>query len=68
MTEAAPSRRVAVLGPRFLALLRPVLPILLALLIGGIILAALGRDPFAFYGNVIRRTVLSPSGLQECWC
>jgi general nucleoside transport system permease protein len=50
---------------RIHALLRPVLPILLALVIGGVILAALGRDPFQFYGSVIRRTIVNPTGLQE---
>ncbi len=65
MTEAVSRKPVVVAGARVLALLRPVLPIILALIIGGAILAALGRDPFQFYGNVIRRTMLSPSGLQE---
>jgi general nucleoside transport system permease protein len=65
MTETASSKLVNVLGARLLALQRPVLPIVLALIIGGIVLAALGRDPLQFYGNVLRRTIFSPSGLQE---
>jgi simple sugar transport system permease protein len=65
MTGAASAPPVQRISARILALLRPVLPIALALVVGGTILAALGRDPFEFYGNVIRRTVTSPSGLQE---
>jgi simple sugar transport system permease protein len=65
MTGAASAPPVQRIGARIHALLRPVLPIALTLVVGGTILAALGRDPFEFYGNVIRRTVTSPSGLQE---
>lgn len=48
-----------------LAWARPVLPIVLALAIGGAILALLDRDPFTFYWNVLRRAVVNPTGLQE---
>jgi simple sugar transport system permease protein len=44
---------------------RAVLPLVLALVIGGVILAALGRDPLRFYANVLNRSVLNWSGLQE---
>lgn len=47
------------------AIWRPALPIVVALLLGAAILAALGRDPLAFYAQVVRRAVLSPGGLQE---
>jgi ABC-type uncharacterized transport system permease subunit len=65
MSETTSRKPLAGLDARLLTLLRPILPIALALIIGGIVLAALGRDPFQFYGNVMRRTILSPSGLQE---
>ena len=44
---------------------RPALPIVIALTLGAGILAALGRDPIAFYAQVVRRAILSPGGLQE---
>ncbi len=67
MTETAitPSAPGAALGPeavrraRRLAgltdlLARSIGPVLLALVAGGILLAAMGRDPFTFYANVYR--------------
>ena len=45
--------------------LRALAPIILALLLGGVILAALGRDPILFYTRVLNRTVFNASGLQE---
>jgi ABC-type uncharacterized transport system permease subunit len=60
------SAEIPASSPRpFRAVLRAILPILLALLIGAVILAALGRDPVQFYGNVVRRTLFSWSGVQE---
>jgi simple sugar transport system permease protein len=47
------------------AWLRPLLPVVLALLLGGAILAALGRDPLEFYTRVVNRAVLNPTGWQE---
>jgi len=47
------------------ASLRALAPIILALLLGGVILAALGRDPILFYTRVLNRTVFNASGLQE---
>lgn len=41
------------------------LPILLALIMGGLVLALLGRDPLTFYGNVLQRGLFSWLGLQE---
>lgn len=46
-------------------LLLTVGPIIIALIISGLILVAMGVDPMAYYGRVIRRGLLSPSGLQE---
>jgi simple sugar transport system permease protein len=47
------------------ALLRVLLPILLALLAGGIVLLFLGKDPIAYYGYVVDRGIFSWGGLQE---
>lgn len=47
------------------AILRPAVPIVIALALGGLILVLLGRDPLAFYAQVVRRTIASPGGLQE---
>ena len=45
--------------------LRVGIPVLLALVVGGIILLILGKDPFAYYGYVLRRGLLTWGGLQE---
>jgi simple sugar transport system permease protein len=47
------------------AVLRIGIPVLLALVVGGIILLILGKDPLAYYGYVLRRGLLTWSGLQE---
>jgi simple sugar transport system permease protein len=47
------------------ATLRIAIPVLLALIMGGIILLILGKDPLAYYGYVLRRGLLTWSGLQE---
>jgi simple sugar transport system permease protein len=47
------------------AALRIGIPVLLALVVGGIILLILGKDPLAYYGYVLRRGLLTWSGLQE---
>ncbi len=46
------------------AVLRIVLPLVLAFVVGGVILASLGKDPVAYYSYVVQRGVLSWSGLQ----
>ena len=46
-------------------LLLTVGPIIIALIISGLILVAMGVDPMAYNGRVIQRGLLSPSGLQE---
>ena len=45
--------------------LRVLVPILLALIVGGIILLILGKDPLAYYGYVVKRGLLTWGGLQE---
>ena len=58
------------LGPSRLAgaadaTLRSVGPIVLALIACGLILLIIGRDPLAFYGNIVKAGLLRPSGLQD---
>ncbi len=48
-----------------LAVLRTLVPVLLALVAGGLVLLALDADPFAYYGYVVKRGLLSWTGLQE---
>jgi general nucleoside transport system permease protein len=47
------------------SVLRVAIPILLALIVGGIILLILGKDPLAYYGYVAKRGLLTWGGLQE---
>src|SRR5688500_19239218 len=47
------------------SILRVLVPILLALVVGGIILLILGKDPLTYYGYVVRRGLLTWGGLQE---
>ncbi|HEX6120055.1 MAG TPA: ABC transporter permease [Dongiaceae bacterium] len=47
------------------AILRVAVPVLLALIAGGIILLILGKDPLAYYGYVAHRGLLTWGGLQE---
>jgi general nucleoside transport system permease protein len=42
-----------------------VVPILLALIVNGILLAVLGRDPFTFYGDMFERGLINWDGFQE---
>ncbi len=44
---------------------RVLVPIVMALVVGGLILLALGKDPFAYYEYVVRRGLLSWSGFQQ---
>ena len=44
---------------------RVLLPIVLALVVGGLILLALGKDPLAYYDYVLQRGLLSWSGFQQ---
>jgi general nucleoside transport system permease protein len=49
----------------FGALARASLPLLLGLATAALLLLVFGRDPLAVYGDVLRRGLLSPSGLQD---
>ena len=59
VAEAPP--RSAWLG----AVARIALPVLLALVVGGLILLALEKNPLEYYGFVVERGLLSWAGLQE---
>jgi ABC-type uncharacterized transport system permease subunit len=53
-------------GVRFTAtLLRVLIPVTLALVVGGLILLALGKDPLGYYGYVLERSLLRWGGAQE---
>ncbi len=47
------------------ALFRVLVPVLMALALGGVILLLLGKDPLQYYGYVVKRGLLSWGGLQE---
>jgi simple sugar transport system permease protein len=47
------------------ALLRVLIPVALALTVGGLILLALGKDPLGYYGFVLQRSLLRWGGAQE---
>ncbi len=46
-------------------LLLTVGPVLIALVIAGLILVAVGVDPLTYYGYVVERGLLSPTGVQQ---
>jgi general nucleoside transport system permease protein len=45
--------------------LESIAPLALALIVGGLVLLALGRDPIAFYGHIIKAGLLNNNGLQD---
>jgi ABC-type uncharacterized transport system permease subunit len=47
------------------AILRVLIPVLAALVMGGVILLLLGKNPLDYYGFVVRRGLLSWGGFQE---
>jgi general nucleoside transport system permease protein len=54
------------IGARFKdTLLRVLIPVTLALVVGGLILLALGKDPLGYYGYVLERSLLRWGGAQE---
>jgi general nucleoside transport system permease protein len=54
------------IGARFKdTLLRVLIPVTLALVVGGLILLALGKDPLGYYGYVLQRSLLRWGGAQE---
>jgi general nucleoside transport system permease protein len=54
----------AKLAPATGAVVRVLLPILLALAVSGLVLLALGKNPFAYYGDVLNRGLFTWGGLQ----
>ena len=46
-------------------LLRVLVPVVLALVAGGLILLALGKDPFGYYGYRLERSLMRWGGVQE---
>ena len=46
-------------------MLRVLIPVALALIVGGLILLALGKNPLDYYGYVMQRSLLRWGGLQE---
>jgi ABC-type uncharacterized transport system permease subunit len=46
-------------------ILRVLIPVVLALVVGGLILLALGKDPLGYYGFVLERSLLRWGGAQE---
>jgi simple sugar transport system permease protein len=64
-SRSAPQTRLDALPPALAAALRVLVPILLALIVGGLVLEVLGKDPLAYYGFVLERGLLRPGGLQE---
>jgi simple sugar transport system permease protein len=66
-TPAAPAQSPGGATARliFFGTLRTLLPVLLALLVGAVVLLLLGADPLAYYGYVLKRGLLTWSGLQE---
>jgi simple sugar transport system permease protein len=47
------------------AILRVLVPVLAALVMGGVILLVLGKNPLDYYGLVLRRGLLTWGGMQE---
>lgn len=62
MRDAMRGRAVAEALSR---LMRILVPVVLALIVGGLILMAFGKDPLAYYGYVVKRGLLSDTGLQS---
>jgi simple sugar transport system permease protein len=62
-TSASPANAAA--REALAATLRVLVPVLLALVVGGVILLILGKDPLAYYGYVLRRGLFTWGGLQE---
>lgn len=49
----------------WVGLIESILPILLALIVGGLLLLVLGRNPLAFYGRIVEVGLFSKNGLQD---
>lgn len=64
MTAKAQGGGKTAAGTALATALRVLLPIALALLVGAAIIFALGKDPLTYYDYVVRRGLLSPTGVQ----
>jgi simple sugar transport system permease protein len=64
-TERTIVARSAGMGKVVHRLMLTVGPVLAALTLAGLLLLALGVNPLAYYGYVIERGLLSPSGIQQ---
>ena len=53
------------LGELLGAVVRVLIPVVLALVVGGLILLVLGKNPLTYYGYVLERGLLRWGGLQE---
>lgn len=69
MTDTTRHQRTVAWQQRAFALLgktaESVVPVLLALVVSGLLLAILGSNPLVFYANLLSRSLLEPSGLQD---
>jgi len=54
-----------VLGRAWKDTVESVAPFVLALIVGGLVLLALGRNPITFYGDIVRAGLFNNSGLQD---
>ena len=54
-----------VLGRAWKGTVESVSPFVLALIVGGLVLLALGRNPITFYGDIVRAGLFNMSGLQD---
>ncbi|RMF33471.1 MAG: ABC transporter permease, partial [Alphaproteobacteria bacterium] len=64
-TSQPPRRGSAVLHAALRATALAAGPILLGLILAGLLLMAFGKDPLAYYGYVLQRGLLSPTGVQQ---
>jgi simple sugar transport system permease protein len=53
------------LGRAWKGTVESVSPFVLALIVGGLVLLALGRNPITFYGDIVRAGLFNMSGLQD---
>jgi simple sugar transport system permease protein len=64
LADVTPPTRRADIGPLLRRIAMTLGPVLAALVIGGLVLLALGVDPIAYYAYVVQRGLFSPSGIQ----
>jgi len=64
-SKEIPSSNGGVAGKAWTGAVESIVPIVLALVVGGLVLLALGRNPFTFYGNIIKAGLLNKNGLQD---